>query len=62
MARKSFIGSIRKVDPMGRISIPYKYREYFDIEKGDSVELYVDKINDAIYIKKYNLEEERGKR
>ncbi len=47
-------GIVRKVDPVGRITIPSEIREMFNLKKGDAIELYVD--GDTVILKKRNNE------
>ncbi len=42
-------GIVRKLDPLGRITLPMELRRTFDIKECDPVEIYVD--NEAICIK-----------
>ncbi|MDO4170603.1 MAG: AbrB/MazE/SpoVT family DNA-binding domain-containing protein [Lachnospiraceae bacterium] len=37
------IGYVRKVDPLGRITIPKEIRDLKDINTGDALEIFVDK-------------------
>ncbi len=65
------IGIVRKVDSLGRIVLPRELRATFNINDGDSLEIFTD--NDMIILKKYtpadiftgemdDLVEYRGKR
>ena len=36
------VGIIRKLDPLGRLTIPIEIREYLDIKIGDYLSLIVD--------------------
>lgn len=47
-------GIVRKVDPVGRITIPSEIREMFNLKKGDAIEMYVDR--DTVILKKRNKE------
>lgn len=51
-------GIVRKVDPVGRITIPSEIREMFNLKKGDAIELYVD--GDTVILKKRNNENQGG--
>ncbi|PPA68735.1 AbrB/MazE/SpoVT family DNA-binding domain-containing protein [Jeotgalibacillus proteolyticus] len=44
-------GVVKKIDPIGRITIPSKLRRAIDVELKDPVELYTEK--DIIILKKY---------
>ncbi len=44
-------GIVRKVDDLGRIVIPKELRKTFDIEKDDSLEIFVD--GGLIVLRKY---------
>ncbi len=44
-------GIVRKVDELGRIVIPMELRRTLDIEKEDSVEIFVD--DGSIVLRKY---------
>lgn len=46
-------GMIRRVDEIGRVSIPKHLRDKLRINVGDPVEIYVDRGMGAICIKKY---------
>ena len=37
--RKKYIGINRKIDPVGRITLPIEYREELGIECGEEVEI-----------------------
>lgn len=63
-------GIVRKVDELGRVVIPIELRRTLDIEKKDSLEIYVD--GEKIILRKYepgcifcgnayNTQEFRGK-
>lgn len=45
------IGIVRKIDPLGRIVLPKETRGLFDINTGDSMEIFVEGSN--IILKKY---------
>ncbi len=44
-------GIVRKLDELGRITLPIEIRRNFDIKEKDSLEIYVD--NEQIILKKY---------
>lgn len=44
-------GFVRKLDTLGRLTIPSELRRGFDMEIHDPVEIYMDK--DFIYLRKY---------
>lgn len=46
------IGIVRQLDELGRIVLPMELRKTFDIQKRDSLEIYVS--GDSIVLKKYN--------
>ena len=46
------IGSIRKLDELGRIVIPKSVREMLNMEQGDNIEFFVD--DNKILLKKSN--------
>ena len=43
-------GIVRKIDPVGRITLPVELRKQFHLEKGDEIELFVD--GDMVVLKK----------
>lgn len=45
-------GIIRKIDELGRITLPKEMRRVYDIKEGDPMEIFVD--GDAICLKKYD--------
>jgi len=45
------IGVVRKVDELGRITLPKKLRDGLDISVGDPIEIFTDE--DFIILKKY---------
>lgn len=47
-------GIVRKVDPVGRITIPVELRKQFHLKKGDEMEMFVD--GDMVILKKRNNE------
>ena len=46
------IGSIRKLDELGRIVIPKSVREMLNMEQGDNIEFFIDE--DKLMLKKSN--------
>ncbi len=44
-------GIVRKVDELGRIVLPIELRRRFDINEGDSLEIFTD--DDKIVLRKY---------
>lgn len=44
-------GIVRKIDELGRITLPIEMRNRLEIAAGDGVEIYFE--NDAILLKKY---------
>lgn len=46
-------GIVRRIDDLGRVVIPREIRKKFGIEKGDQLEIFVNK--DEIVLKKYNV-------
>ena len=46
------VGSVRHIDPLGRIVIPKDMRNRLEIEEGDSLEMILD--DNTIVIRKYN--------
>lgn len=44
-------GVVRRLDELGRITIPMELRKVFNIEERDSLEIYVE--DDKIILKKY---------
>ncbi|MBQ0125758.1 MAG: AbrB/MazE/SpoVT family DNA-binding domain-containing protein [Clostridiales bacterium] len=44
-------GIVRKIDELGRIVLPIEIRRNLDMERGDSVEIFVD--DEKIVLKKY---------
>lgn len=47
------IGSIRKLDDLGRIVIPKSVREMLNMEQGDNIEFYVE--NNKVILKKSSV-------
>ena len=46
-------GSIRRIDDLGRITIPAKIRKDCQIEEGDAFEIFITE-NNAIVLKPYS--------
>jgi len=44
-------GSVRKVDDLGRVVLPFDLRKALDIQPQDSVELFVE--NDSIILQRF---------
>lgn len=44
------IGIVRKLDPVGRLTLPVELRKQFHLEKGDELEMFVD--GDMVVLKK----------
>lgn len=44
------IGIVRKLDPVGRLTLPVELRKQFKLEKGDELEMFVD--GDMVILKK----------
>ncbi len=44
-------GIVRKIDELGRITLPIEMRNSLDLSAGDGVEIYFE--NDAILLKKF---------
>lgn len=51
-------GIVRKLDDLGRWAIPKEIRRVLDWKEGDLIELYFDRENKTIMLKKYETEEE----
>ena len=51
-------GIVRRLDDLGRWAIPKEIRRVLGWKEGDSIELYFDKENKTIMLKKYETEEE----
>ena len=45
------LGIVRKVDELGRVVLPSELRKDFNINVGDGLSLYIDKINNLIILK-----------
>ena len=52
-------GIVRRLDDLGRLVIPKEIRRTLGWEEGDPLELYFDRENKAIVLKKYATEEEK---
>lgn len=48
------IGIIRRIDDLGRITLPKEIRRIMKINEGDPIMIYLDK--DSIILKKYNAD------
>jgi transcriptional pleiotropic regulator of transition state genes len=46
------IGVVRRLDELGRVTLPIELRRSFQLEERDPVEIFVD--GDCIILKKYN--------
>lgn len=44
------IGIVRKLDPVGRLTLPIELRKQFHLRNGDELELFVD--GDMVVLKK----------
>lgn len=51
-------GIVRRLDGLGRLVIPEEIRRMLGWKEGDPLELYFDRENKAIVLKKYETEEE----
>ena len=51
-------GIVRRLDDLGRLAIPKEIRRVLGWKEGDPLELYFDKENKTIILKKYETEEE----
>lgn len=51
-------GIVRRLDDLGRLVIPKEIRRVLGWKEGDPIELYFDRENKAIMLKKYETEEE----
>lgn len=51
-------GIVRRLDDLGRWAIPKEIRRVLGWKEGDFIELYFDRENKAIMLKKYETEEE----
>lgn len=54
-------GIVRRLDDLGRLVIPKEIRRVLGWKEGDPLELYFDRENKAIVLKKYETEEEKMK-
>lgn len=44
------IGVVRKLDQVGRLTLPAELRKHFHLKKGDELELFID--GDMVILKK----------
>lgn len=51
-------GIVRRLDDLGRLVIPKEIRRVLGWKEGDPLELYFDRENKTIVLKKYEVEEE----
>ena len=51
-------GIVRRLDDLGRLVIPKEIRRVLGWKEGDPLELYFDRENKGIVLKKYEVEEE----
>ena len=51
-------GVVRRLDDLGRLVIPKEIRRMLGWKEGDPLELYFDRENKGIVLKKYEVEEE----
>lgn len=51
-------GIVRRLDDLGRWAIPKEIRRMLGWKEGDPLELYFDRENKTIVLKKYEVEEE----
>lgn len=51
-------GIVRRLDDLGRWAIPKEIRRVLNWKEGDPIELYFDRENKTIMLKKYETEEE----
>ena len=52
------MGIVRRLDDLGRLVIPKEIRRVLGWKEGDPLELYFDRENKTIVLKKYEVEEE----
>lgn len=52
------MGIVRRLDDLGRLVIPKEIRRVLGWKEGDPLELYFDRENKGIVLKKYEVEEE----
>lgn len=50
------IGVVRKIDSVGRLTLPIELRKQFHLERGDELEMFVD--GDMVVLKKRKKERE----
>lgn len=53
------MGIVRRLDDLGRLVIPKEVRRVLGWKEGDLLELYFDKENKTVVLKKYETEEEK---
>ncbi|MBP3707545.1 MAG: AbrB/MazE/SpoVT family DNA-binding domain-containing protein [Clostridia bacterium] len=46
-------GYIRRIDDLGRVVIPKEVRETMLLEESDTMEIFIDKNDNSIILKKY---------
>lgn len=51
------MGIVRRLDDLGRLVIPKEIRRVLGWKEGDPLELYYDRENKTIVLKKYEVEE-----
>ena len=51
-------GIVRRLDDLGRLAIPKEIRRVLGWKEGDPLELYFDRENKAIVLKKYEVEDD----
>ena len=51
-------GIVRRLDDLGRLVIPEEIRRALGWKEGDPLELYFDRENKAIVLKKYEVEDD----
>ena len=52
-------GIVRRLDDLGRLVIPKEIRRVLGWGEGEPIELYFDRENNTIALKKYEVEEEK---
>jgi transcriptional pleiotropic regulator of transition state genes len=50
------IGIVRRIDDLGRVVIPKEVLHQIGVKEGDILEIFVDKQNNQVIIKKYGAE------
>lgn len=53
-------GIVRRLDDLGRLVIPKEIRRVLGWKEGDPLELYCDRENKTIALKKYEVEDDDG--